>query len=126
MDNNAPWATGGAIGQRNFVEWTVGGGIERFEAQFRNGSRLFLEFPEGSEAAWVVSLSGSAAAMGRMAECMSTLRQGAGEAPRSAPTQPFGDAPRPAPPSQPFAPSVPQKPLPPGARPGEAPIRHAI
>ncbi|WP_301588809.1 hypothetical protein [Sabulicella glaciei] len=89
VDGNAPWTTGGAIGQRNFVEWTVGGGIERFDAQFRNGARLFLEFPEGSEAAWVVSLTGSAAAMGRMVECMGTLRQGQGKrraAPRPNPS----------------------------------------
>ncbi|WP_207537185.1 hypothetical protein [Sabulicella rubraurantiaca] len=126
VDNNAPWTTGGAVGQRNFVEWTVAGGIERFEVQFRNGTRLFLEFPEGSEGPWVVSLTGSAAAMGRMVECMNAVRQGTGDAPRGGPTQPFGDAPRQAPPTQPFTPGVPQKPVMPNTRSGDSPIRHAI
>lgn len=129
VDQNAPWSTSGANGQRNMVEWTVAGGLDRFSSQFRNGSRLYLDFPQGSETGWVVSLTGSSAALGRMAECMQALRAGGGGPGGNsggkgggAPSQPFGNAPPAPQPSQPFgnpAPSAPPAPAVPRKAPSD-------
>ncbi len=100
IDDGAAWTAAEASGQRNRVGWTMRAGLPRFEAEFRNGSRLTLEFPQGSEAPWAVSLRGSGEAMGRLVTCM--------RASGGPPTQPFGAPP--AQPTQPFSSPAPQSP----------------
>lgn len=98
IDEGAAWAAPQATGQRNSMQWTMRSGIPRFEREFRNGSRLILTFPDGSEPDWAVSLNGSSEAMGRLVTCM---RSHGAE-----PSQPFGGTP-PAQPSQPNQPTQP-------------------
>lgn len=108
IDQGAAWAAPQARGQRNSMQWTMSTGIPRFETEFRNGSRLILSFPDGSEPDWAVSLNGSSEAMARMVTC---IRAHGGE-----PSQPFGGSPtppaQPSQPTQPFSAPGPSAPAP--------------
>ncbi|MBB3896682.1 hypothetical protein [Roseococcus suduntuyensis] len=103
IDQGAGWTAPQATGQGRSAHWTLRSGLSRFEAEFRNGSRLTLTFPQGNEPEWSVSLNGSSEAMARLVTCM---RSHGNE-----PTQPFGGAPTPpGQPSQPFSAPAPSGP----------------
>ena len=114
----APSDTTLADGRRvfNALAWNFSGdALASFERAFRRAVTMRLEFPSGTEAAWVFDLRGSNEIMNAFTACMRAIMpQGS-----QAPTQPFAPAqpgqpfvpPRPNPAPQP-APVAPAKPLP--------------
>ena len=99
------------------LQWNIGQATLRdFLVRFREGSRMTVSFPSGSEPSWVTYLSGTAEVLRAFSDCVrraggDTGAEGGptqpfgGDPPRPEPTQPFGTAPQPAPqpvPTQPF------------------------
>jgi len=77
-----------ATGQADVLEWTLPREtMATFDAQFRRGSMLTLNFPSGNEQAWAIPLTGSNAIGATFARCITELAAAAG------PTQPFTAAP---------------------------------
>jgi hypothetical protein len=113
IDGNAPWSAT-ASGANREVKWTIPTGevMARFEAAFRRGNSMRVEFMTGTEPPWTFNLAGTNAIMVAFVACLRAL-------PGAAPTQPF-EAPRPSAPSQPFsAPPAPapSRPAPPSQKP---------
>lgn len=104
IDGNSPWSAT-ASGANREVKWTIPTGevMARFEAAFRRGNSMRVEFMTGTEPAWVFSLTGTNAIMDAFVACLRAMPGAA------APTQPF-EAPRPSAPTQPF--STPPAPAP--------------
>jgi hypothetical protein len=58
------------------VEWSIDlDELGRFEALFRSGTRITLDFPEGYEAPWRFGLAGADAMVGRFARCVGTINE---------------------------------------------------
>ena len=96
FDGGAGWRFV-AEGEGRRVFWATSDSLPRFMRAWSGASRMVLSFPQGDEPGWEVSMTGSAAAMARFAECLEGLRP-------ARPTQPFGrpTEPEPAHPTQPF------------------------
>lgn len=101
VDGDMRW-NANAIGRQNIVERTIGENIlAEFEAAFRSGVVLNIEFLTGNETPWRASLNGSNLITTTFVRCMRILIN------ESAPTQPFdrNNSPNrtsPALPTQPF------------------------
>ncbi|WPB85401.1 hypothetical protein [Sediminicoccus rosea] len=112
IDGNAPWSAT-ASGTNREVKWTIPTGpvMARFEAAFRRGNAMRVEFMTGTEPPWTFNLAGTNAIMEAFVTCLRALPAG------SAPSQPF-DGPRPSAPTQPFSnPPAPARPAPPPGKP---------
>jgi hypothetical protein len=91
-------------------------GLTQFTREFRYSSSMVVAFPQGSEAPWTASLTGTNFMSDRFVECIGVVRRGQtpGQAtqPYSGPTQPFGGGP-----TQPFSGTQPPVVAPPVAPP---------
>jgi hypothetical protein len=94
-------------GYNNMLEWPIGiSNLDRFLNEFRIGLKMRVSFPDGDENDWVVSLSGSSAAMNGFFQCAGRLTLGSDNSqphgsgrsqPHQVPSQPFAPKPVPAP-----------------------------
>lgn len=97
---NTPWAAQ-ATGHDHTIDWTLTPAtMQTFDKQFRFSPSMTVAFPNGSEAPWLIVLTGSTAISDTFARCIRdlTLQVQSAQPPAAAPaapvaTQPFGASP---------------------------------
>lgn len=92
IDDRSPWLAR-AHGYGNRIEWTIGSNsVKLFLTEFMEGLQMRLSFPDGNEADWTASLTGSTAALSVFLRCVETISAPSQNTqPFSRPeTQPFG------------------------------------
>ena len=90
--DRSPWRAR-AHGYGNRIEWTIGSNsVKLFLTEFMEGLQMRLSFPDGNEADWTASLTGSTAALSVFLRCVETISAPSQNTqPFSRPeTQPFG------------------------------------
>jgi hypothetical protein len=106
-----PW-TMHATGHDHNIDWTLDpNSFQTFDAQFRSAPSMTLTFPNGNEAPWLLSLTGSTIVSDTFGRCVRDLTQQvqAAGAQGKAPLAPSA-APAPQASTQPFSPPAPASP----------------
>ena len=105
MDRNPVWSAR-AYGEADHVEFTIPySGLDSFAREFRFSEAMRITFPQGNEAPWITSLTGTNAILDQFIGCMRAIHNahpaGPSQPYSGAPSQPFGGEPAQPGPTQP-------------------------